>query len=78
MKQMDKIKELINSIIDNNPAYAQETFSDIIFDKVNERLPSLRQEIANSVFSADYNNEDEDEDCEFEDEDEVTEEDEEE
>lgn len=47
----DQIKSLIDSIVDENSVQAEKSFSDIMSDKLADRLDDYRKAIANSFFN---------------------------
>jgi hypothetical protein len=47
----DQIRDLIDSIVDENPVQAEKTFTDIMSDKIADKIDDYRKAIANSFFN---------------------------
>jgi hypothetical protein len=47
----DKIRELIDTIIDENPVGSEATFNDLMVTRVADRIDTYRQEVANTYFN---------------------------
>lgn len=47
----DQIRNLIDSIVDENSVASEATFADIMSDKLADRLDDYRKAIANSFFN---------------------------
>ena len=47
----EQIRDLIDSIVDENPIHSEKTFNDIMSDKIADRLQDYRQAIADTFFN---------------------------
>lgn len=47
----DQIRDLIDSIVDENPVQAEKSFTDIMSDKIADKIDDYRKAIANSFFN---------------------------
>lgn len=45
------IKDLIDSIIDENPVESEKIFSNLMTNRIADRIDVQRQEVANSYFN---------------------------
>lgn len=45
------IKDLIDAIVDENSVDSQKIFSDIMADKLSDRIDAYRQEVADTYFN---------------------------
>jgi hypothetical protein len=46
-----QIRDLIDSIVDENPVQSEKTFNDVMSDRIADRLQDYRQAIANTFFN---------------------------
>lgn len=46
-----QIKDLIDAIVDENSVESQKIFSDIMADKLSDRIDTYRQEVADTYFN---------------------------
>jgi hypothetical protein len=51
MEMTQQIKDLVDSIIDDNSVDAEKKFNDIMADRLYDRIEDYRQEVANSYFN---------------------------
>lgn len=51
MDTRDLIKQMMSSVLDGQPAEAQERFEDIISIKVTDAIDAKRTEVASSVYA---------------------------
>jgi Ran GTPase-activating protein (RanGAP) involved in mRNA processing and transport len=47
----DKIRELIDTIIDGNPVDSEAVFNDLMVTRVADRIDTYRQDVANTYFN---------------------------
>jgi hypothetical protein len=51
METSQQIKDLVDAIIDGNSVESEKVFSDIMTDKISDRIDTYRQQVANSYFN---------------------------